>query len=42
MNLINLDIAVADALFSIGMFIFAYCFGTVYDWWYARKKQAGN
>jgi hypothetical protein len=38
-NSTNLDIAAADALFLIGMVIFAYWFGEVYDWWYARKKQ---
>jgi len=26
-NLTNLDIAAADALFLIGMVVFAYCFG---------------
>jgi len=39
MNLTNLDIAVAETLFLIGIVIFAYCFGEVYDWWYARKKR---
>jgi len=38
-NLTNLDIAAADALFLIGMVVFAYCFGKLYDWWYARKKR---
>jgi hypothetical protein len=42
MNLTNLDIAVADALFLVGIIIFAYFFGKVYDWWYARKKRPGT
>jgi cbb3-type cytochrome oxidase subunit 3 len=38
-NLMNLDIAIAAASFFVFMVIFAYCFGEVYDWWYARKKR---
>ncbi|HMK94514.1 MAG TPA: hypothetical protein VK536_03845 [Candidatus Limnocylindrales bacterium] len=37
--LTNLEIVVADASFFICMMILAYCFGQVYDWWYARKKR---
>ncbi|MGD0203871.1 MAG: hypothetical protein ABSC20_08220 [Candidatus Bathyarchaeia archaeon] len=35
----DIDIIIADASFYVGMVIFVYCFGEVYDWWYARKKR---
>jgi hypothetical protein len=37
-GLSNLDIIIADVSFFVGMIIFVYSFGEVYDWWYARKK----
>jgi hypothetical protein len=38
-NVTNLDIAVAEGSFFIGMIVSAYCIGQIYDWWYARKKR---
>ncbi|MGD0996276.1 MAG: hypothetical protein ABR909_12230 [Candidatus Bathyarchaeia archaeon] len=35
----DIDIIIADVSFFVGMVIFVYCFGEVYDWWYARKKR---
>ena len=36
---LNTCVAVADASFFLGMIAFTYCFGHIYDWWYAKKRQ---
>ncbi len=41
-DLINVEIAIADVSFFAAALIFVHIFAEVYDWWYSRKKHLSN